>query len=336
MPRPPIRRTPPTPSAVCGPAFRTEEARAEGFTDWSLRALRMVKPTTGVRALEPIADPIALAAAFHLAVPDDAVFSHTTAARLWGLPLPPRLARHSQVHVMRGTGRSQLERRGCVSHRGLERRETAVINGIPVTSLADTWLDVIGAFHARIFLEDAVMMGDAAVEMIQRTRFLDEVHPGADPASSEWWCDPHTRGIQTLRRRLAERRTFRGRRLAKESLRLVRPRVWSPMESYSRMVAVRAELPEPALNESVHFPDGGGLIGYGDLVWGKRKPSRSRVVAEYQGREVHTEAESSRADDSSRCTLMRDAGWIVIELYSKDITTVTGRGKFVHRLRRLL
>ncbi len=296
----------------------------------------MMAPTKGVRSLAPLGGLGAEAAAFALALPDDAVFSHTTAARLWGLALPRRLEGETGLHVMRHSVRPPIERLGCVSHRGLERRETAVINGIPVTSLADTWLDVIGAFHARIFLEDAVMMGDAAVEMIQRTRFLDEVHPGADPASSEWWCDPHTRGIQTLRRRLAERRTFRGRRLAKESLRLVRPRVWSPMESYSRMVAVRAELPEPALNESVHFPDGGGLIGYGDLVWGKRKPSRSRVVAEYQGREVHTEAESSRADDSSRCTLMRDAGWIVIELYSKDITTVTGRGKFVHRLRRLL
>ena len=336
MPRPPIRRTPPTPSAVCGPAFRTEEARAEGFTDWSLRALRMVKPTTGVRALEPIADPIALAAAFHLAVPDDAVFSHTTAARLWGLPLPPRLARHPQVHVMRGTGRSQLERRGCVSHRGLERRVTTSLGGLPVVSIIDTWCDLIEAFHRELTLADAVMIADAVVERLQPTRLRAELHPVAAPMTDDWWHDPAVQGCFAVRERLRERRRFRGRSRALEAVELIRPRVWSPAESHTRVVAVTAGIPEPELNASIHYPDGGGFIGYGDVVWGRRKPSRTRLIGEYQGREVHGEGEPSRAEDNDRCMWMRDAGWTVLELYSRDVYTAAGRARLIRRLHRYL
>lgn len=243
------------------------EARALGHSDWSTRPARLMSPTKGVRTLEVIAGVSAHAAAFALALPDDVVFSHTTAALIHGLPLPRALQSVTDLHVMRGTRRPPIERAGCIPHRGLELRETVLVDGLRVTSLADTWLDLIEAFFRRIDLSDAVMMGDAAVERLQPTLLLDERHPLAEPNSADWWRDPATRGCQVLRRRLSARRTFRGRRLASEALLFVRPRVWSAMESRARLVAVQGALPEPELNASIRWPDSGGLIGYGDLVW---------------------------------------------------------------------
>lgn len=324
------------PSAASGPAFRVEEAFAAGHTDWSTRSARMLMPTRGVRSIDPIRDTSAAVGAFALALPSDVVFSHTTAARLWGLWLPRRLQGEHGLHVMRATGRPPIERSGCVPHRGLERREIVEQDGVRVTSLADTWLDLIEAFYPRLTLSDAIMLGDAAVERMAPTKWVDELHPSAAPTSSQWWVDPANRGPRDLRARLIERRTFRGRRMAREAMRFVRPRVWSAMESYSRSVIVHAELPEPQLNASIHFPDGGGFIGFADLAWGKRDPARNKVVGEYQGRQVHDEDEPSRVADNDRCLLMRDAGWTVLEIYSKDVTTAGGRLRLVHRLRGLL
>lgn len=326
----------PTPSAVLGPAFRVGEAWELGHSDWSTRPSRMLTPTKGVRTLEVIAGVAANAAAFSLALPDDVVFSHTTAAMIHGLPLPTALQSEHDLHLMRETPRPPIERAGCVSHRGLERREAVDINGLRVTSIADTWLDLVEAHFRRIDVSDVVMMGDAAVELLQPTRLLHERHPQAHPSSPDWWQDPATLGCHTLRRRLSARRTFRGRRLASQALLLVRPRVWSPMESRSRLVVAQGALPEPELNASIRWPDNGEFIGYGDLVWGRRQKVRTRVVGEYQGRDVHTEEESSRLKDHERCLRMREAGWTVIELYSKDVTTEQGRFRFTQRLRGLL
>ena len=89
------------------------------------------------------------AAAFALALPDDVAFSHTTAARLWRIPLPRALEDDDDLHVMRETRRPRIERVGCVSHRGSERRRIVLLDGLRITSLADTWCDLVEAFHHR-------------------------------------------------------------------------------------------------------------------------------------------------------------------------------------------
>ncbi|MCA1782478.1 MAG: hypothetical protein ABR500_08215 [Dermatophilaceae bacterium] len=275
------------------------------------------------------------AAAFALALPDDVVFSHVTAARLWGLPLPRCLESpgdHDPLHVMRITSRPAVERSGCVHHRGLERRTVTRVKGVPVTSVADTWCDLIEACP-KLSLGDAVMLGDAAVEAIQPTKWVDERHSHADPASSEWWADPVAEGCRALREPVIVRRSFRGRRLAWAALRLIRPRVWSPMESYSRVVLVEAELPEPELNATITHDDGGGFIAIGDLVW-RKQSYRRRVVGEYNG--ATHEQPSARESDHSKRLLLEDEGWKVLEIYARDVFTASGRFTLVHRLRGLL
>ena len=334
MPRRPAARPVPSSTAARGPAFRTADALVAGHTDWSTRSARMPMPTRGVRTMVPLADVAERAAAFALVLPDDVVFSHETAARLWGLPLPRRLqVGGGPLHVARATPRPAIERGDCVHHRGLERRAVTEVGGLRVTSLADTWCDLIEGNHAVLSLGDAVMLGDAAVETLQPTRWVDEVLPQTDPRSEHWWSDPAVRGVRSLRSRLIARRTFRGRRLAREALRRIRPRVWSPTESYSRLVVVDADLPEPELNVRITHRDGGGFIGIGDLVW-RRRGYRNRVVAEYNGA-MH-EPLPSRDSDHSRRLLLEDDGWKVLEVYSRNVFTAPGRFQLVSRLRSWL
>src|SRR5205807_1777024 len=83
-----------------------------------------------------------------LAAGPGAVASHKTAAALWGLAgFPPR-----EVEVTLPHGKY---RPGCHQSRSLERVDVTTIDGIPVTRVARTLVDLAGAVSdAR--LEDAI------------------------------------------------------------------------------------------------------------------------------------------------------------------------------------
>lgn len=325
----------PPQSAVVGPAFFVRDARAAGLSDYACRSARMQTPTSSVRTLTPFESPHEYAAAFAMVLPDDIVFSHVMAARIWGLPLPHALEDDKQVHVMRATGLPRVERKGCVPHKGLERRSIDEVGGLRVTSLPDTWLDLAEAFGHRLSISDLVMAGDAIVERLHPTKWVHDDHPRAPPGSDGWWSDPVTVGCAQLREALLRRRGHRGIRQARAALEKVRPRVWSPAESYSRLVVVDGGLPEPNLNKHVYLEDAGRLIGIGDLHW-RDKRYRHKVLGEYQGEAKHTEGQASRASDNSRRLLLEDDGWRVIEIYKNDIFRRSGRAGLVARLGRLL
>lgn len=277
----------------------------------------------------PLVTPADHAAAFALALPDDVAFSHTTAARLWGMPLPRSVAADEAFHVTRDTSRPRIVRRGCVSHKGLERREVALVDGLRATSPMDTWLDLVEAWYARIDIDDAVMMGDAVVELLHPSKFVHDDHPQADPVSPRWWRDPVNRGCDELLVRFLDRQGFRGRAAARRALELVRPRVWSPMESYSRVALVGGGLPEPMLNLAIRSRRNGGLIAIGDLVW-QGSAYRENVVGEYNGLS-HEEQRSREADHAKRLRL-EDEGWKIVEIYSRDIFDLRRRRLLVDRI----
>lgn len=289
----------------------------------------MTTPTRSVRTLTPLVSPADHAAAFALALPDDIAFSHTTAARLWGLPLPRLLAADPYLHITRHTSRPRIIRRGCVSHKGLERRVVSVVDGLRVTSPADTWLDLVEAWYTRISLDDAVMAGDAVVELLRPTKFVHDDHPQSDPASPTWWRDPVNRGCDELLVRFLDRPKFRGRTLAAAALGLVRPRVWSPMESYTRVAMVSGGLPEPLLNVAITAEQDGRVIAIGDLAW-RQKSYRERVVGEYNG-STHEEQHSRDADHAKRLRL-EDEGWKVLEIYSRDVFDPGRRRRLIGRV----
>ncbi len=88
------------------------------------------------------------------------------AAALHGLPLPRRLeaaACEGALHVMAPTGDGRVERDGCIGHRGLQRRHTEFVDGVRVTSLAETWCDFGELRRGTLTIADLVTLGDAAV-----------------------------------------------------------------------------------------------------------------------------------------------------------------------------
>jgi hypothetical protein len=284
----------PIPDDLQRRAFTVAEGRAAGMGAGRLAGPDLSRPTHGVRtatAPESFRDRVV---ATRVALPSDVVFSHLTAARLWGLPLPSELE-DGPIEVMRATSAARIRRRGCLGRRGLESRVTSACQGLPATSLADTWCDLGEALG----VDDLVVVGDAAV------RRLADVGP--------------------LRDALGRRVRPRGAVALKEALALVRVGSDSPMESRCRLVFHRAGLPEPELNAVISHR-GGGFLCRSDFVWRER-----RVIGEYQGGD-HFGSIRRGDDDISRRLLVEDDGWKYVEMTKYDYYNPARRAGLVARL----
>ena len=87
----------PLPYALSGKPFTIKQAKVAGLTRRRTRAQDLQSPCHGVR-IPGAADMTLLVRAQALALATGAVVSHSTAAVLWGFPLPLRLC------VSGGTG----------------------------------------------------------------------------------------------------------------------------------------------------------------------------------------------------------------------------------------
>jgi hypothetical protein len=300
---------------VDGP-FTVARARATGVPDWRLRDTALHLPTRSVRSAAPVDDLVARARAFRAALPDDAVFSHVTAANLWGLSLPDEVATQTELDVLRETRRNRIRRTGCRGHRGLESRSTVTRLGLPLTCLVDTWVDLGEVLDRGLTTDDLVVVGDEVA-----TRLAGQPDPGSH--RPDWSTGP-----ALLRKALARRVRPRGGVVLKSALELVRAPVRSPMETRARVMFVRAGFPEPRVNREVHGRDGQWLLE-GDLVW-----EDQRVVGEYQGRD-HASIRQ-RSYDADRRAVAGDEDWTVVEIYAADVYQPIRRIACLRRFARAL
>lgn len=242
-------------------------------------------------------------------LPPGSVFSHLTAAALLGLPLSYAMEEDTRIHTMRPIRFAQARIDGFVGHRALHHREVVRIDGLPVVGLADTWVD-LGELVGRgrpVGLDDLIVVGDACATA------LDTVMP--------------------LRRALAARVRPRGKRTLLEALQLIRVGSWSPMETVTRIMFVRAGLPEPRLNVPIYstkFPN--HLLGVGDLVWDEERPDGDdiKLIGEYQGKLFHG-SRSQRDKDRTRRRGLEADRWRVEEIWSRDMTGRAPREQTVIR-----
>jgi hypothetical protein len=106
--------------------------------------------------------------------------------------------------------------------------------------------------------------------------------------------------------------TGRGCRLARTAAGLVVPGVDSPMETRTRLLLVLGGLPMPEINFDIFGADGGWLakpdLGY----------SKAMVAIEYQG-DTHRTDKGQWRYDIEKARLLRELGWIVIELTAADL-----------------
>ncbi len=192
----------------------------------------------------------------HLA--DGAVASHASAAVLHGLPTwGVRLDRVHVTRARRSGGRSG--RQVHVHTAPLDRDEVEAVDGIPVTSVARTVVDLARTLP----FEPAVAVADAALHALiaepERLAALQAAVAAALARSAGW------RGSPSARRAVA----------------FADARSGSVGESRSRVAIQRAGLPPPVLQWEV-VGSAGQWIGVVDFGWPKQ-----RTVGEFDGKQKY-------------------------------------------------
>jgi hypothetical protein len=296
------------PAQFVGRPFSVREAGAAGMGEKRMLGRDLARPFHGVRSNRPVNDDIVeRCRAYTPRMPSGHVFSHETAARLWGIPLPAWME-HDRVHVASFDGSNRPRTAGVVGHQLTDPALRLVErHGIRVLDPATVWLQLA----ARLRVHDLVAAADHLVLTPRR----------GDPD------DP--RPYVPLGRLADRARRFRGRgrRTALAAMLLVRDGAESPRETALRLVLVENLLPEPALNEAIVAADG-TFIGYGDLTY----PDH-RIVVEYDGEQHRTDARQYYGDIERHEALLR-AGWVHIR--ETKVTPAGGPHSTVARTRQAL
>ena len=290
------------PPELLGEPFSVALARSLGLTRRRLQGADLSAPFRGVRVVRP--SPTAardLSRSYTERMAPSHVISHHTAALLHGFPLPGWLAADPRIHVTVPVGTRPPQMAGVVGH---ERRQELVnvdfIDGIPVTSALQTWIDLgtVLPLGPLVAVADLLCGGE-------RPNFVPE----------------------DLRRATLPLAGRRGVKRLREAAALARPRVESPKETETRLLLIDAGLPEPIPNYTITDAEGVFLARV-DLAW-----PTLRACVEYQGDGHRTDRAQFRKDITRRERL-EDHGWRVIRITDDDLRL--GGEEFLRRVRTVL
>lgn len=235
-----------------------------------------------------------------LAAGDDAVVSHSWAARLWGVTRIP--ATEQPEITCPGTSPPRIAGVKVHSSRELEPCDTTRVGVVPVTSGARTAVDL-----ANGLLQEVAIMGLTD----------DLICLGAT-----------TRSWQYRR----ARHLANGRSGVRVILRITKPgaedEFWSWLERRFDKTVIRAfGLPRPAYNVAVH--DERGRIGIADALWRFRR----EVVSELDGLRFHV-LPKDRRRDSHKGNRYALSGRILLRFSYEDV--VRTPAKVADQVRRAL
>lgn len=314
---------------ILGRSFSVSAAVRAGVTERRLRHRGLETPFWGVRALpgEPGQDcshdesALAtearalrarieqLAEAFATGAGPACFFSHTTAAVLWGLPLPLRVLRRT-VHPEEGhrqppargidvavmSPRRAPKGAGVAGHElRAELTSTRDIRGMCVSSPASTW-----AMLAELLtLDELVRLGDAIVH-VPRLRGMKR----GDPDESMATIAQLEAAMNAGRRRGVAR--------LREALPLIRVGSASPEETDLRLACIRAGLPKAELDFDVIRRDG-RPIGYTEFAY-----PEWRVLVEYEGDHHRISRDQWNRDIEKHAACVAE-GWEVIRVTSQHL-----------------
>lgn len=240
-----------------------------------------------------------------------AVFSHATAARLWGMPLPRWI--DERLHV---TNRDDtaMRRPGVVGWRHTATAlDATVLFGFPVATPAETWValaTMTDARGGRMTREWLVAIGDFLVSG-RRVRFGRE-KPLATPSQ--------------LVSALARHGSGRGAAVLDWAFDRLRVPVDSPQETFLRLGLVAARMPEPEVQPAIMTALG---VRHPDLGY-----VGQRLLLEYLG-DVHRTDPDTWRKDLQRVQLFEDAGYRTILVGADDLTPA-GLPRLCARVRRAL
>jgi hypothetical protein len=220
---------------------------------------------------------------------EGAILSHGSAAVLHGLPVWAEAIK--RVHVTRsrqgnGTKRSVVQVHGAP----LDPREITMIDGVPVTSLTRTVLDLARTLP----MEQAVASGDRALFLGLPIRELET-------------------GLITMER-------WPGVRSARRVIAFLDARSESVGESVSRVRLMEEGLPAPEPQREIIGPDG-RLIARVDFCWEEKK-----TIGEFDGKIKYgrllkpgQRIEDVIFDEKLREDALRDLGWQIVRWLWRDL-----------------
>lgn len=312
------RRRPPLPDALKTTAFSPGDAERAGISRGRLRHSGALRAHRGVYVVDPPADLFDRCQHALPLLGAHRWFSHLTAARLWGIPLPFSWTPDEPVHVLTLPGAEPLRRPGIVGWESGDHPGGVVLAGLPLVPPAAVWaqLSVPGALGrdavtARRRSLDARWMTAAGDFLVTGPRQRGGRVPLCTPAELAAAADA--------------RRGRRGVKALTEALGLVRPGPQSPRESMLRLALVDHGLPEPTVQPAIATSAG---IRHPDLGY----PERG-VLIEYHGDHHRTDARQWR-EDLVRRQLFEEAGFRLLEA-AADVFD-DGCLAFATRVRRAL
>ncbi len=289
-PRPDARhhgdvRLTPLPEPLHRGPFDQHDAKQAGVPADRLRARDLDHSVWGVRRVGQATTLAERCELLAHRIQNEAVFSHTTAVRLHGGPLPWRLEQAPTLHVTVPAPHPTPHAKGMAGHSAqLPDSDITFVGGLRVTSVARTWRDM----SAVLSLGDLVALGDYFIH----------------------WRSPLTT-IEDLRW-IVERMTGRrGVKKARLALELLDARSESPAESRLRVILMLAGLPRPRVNYETVLTETGKGVRL-DLAYPEVK-----FLIEYQG-DYHRERGQWRKDLTRRSRL-ESQGWYVMELNADDL-----------------
>lgn len=289
--------------------FSVSDAVASGLSRTRLRGFDLKRPIRGVRTASELTSrrEFVLAAATRLR-PWQAI-AGSSAAALWGLPLPPELDRRSApVIVAAPKGRSVPE---AAAFRGLRiepgRLGITQLDGVRITDPITTWC----LLARELGLPDLIAAADVLITESTRTSRRSTPTPIGDLAGAvaNWSRSP-------------------GGGIMRQALGRARMGVDSPMESLLRTLIVDGGLPEPTVHPTVVLLDGTERqpdLGYEDLKLG----------LEYEGLD-HADPKRMRID-ITRIEDFAAVGWDTMRVTKPDMAPEPGPliRKIAIRMRRL-
>ncbi|MCU1416619.1 MAG: hypothetical protein JWP32_793 [Schumannella sp.] len=276
------RRAPLDPAIHRAP-FATRDLEIWGVRESRIRASDIRQPFRGVNVVGHGADTLRdrAEALSHVLRQGDA-FSHTTAAALVGAPLPKT---DSRIHVTSVGRENRIRRPGVVGHRATAIPRT-MLGTLPIVEPAHAWVQLA----TMLTDDDLVAVGDFLVTP-------DRHRKTAAIAS-----------IDALAAAIAAR--GRGAARAHRALADVRAGAESRMETLTRLLLLRAGLPEPELNPGVQIQ---GTTLHPDLLF-----REWRIVLEYEGDGHRTDPKAWRRDIWRR-EAFQAAGFRVIQVHAEDV-----------------
>ena len=291
------------PSELLLAPARTAEALAAGVSPGRLRCADIAHPFHGVVvAGEAPRELLERCHAYAARLAPGQFFSHRTALRLFGAPLPTR-SRGEPLDVGVLDPRTPPRARGVRGHR-LSEVDLRLMDGLPVLAPSDAWCYAASSLGRR----DAVAVGDF---LVSRRRRSPRIAP---------WCTP-----ADLASAAARHAGKRGAQTVGWALPRVRVGVDSRPETHLRLLLVAARLPGPVIG--LEIADAEGTM-HPDLAY-----PRERIAFEYEG-DVHRTDRATWMRDLTRRERMEAAGWRVIRVTAADV--FAHPDALVARVRRIL